>query len=438
MSNLKSWSRRVSGNQNLGRSGRQTASKGAYTGLQTHTYDTGTEQKVVIPLFQQGDVLAPVIVSAPIHKVNKVGSLELKRKDGVSYSIYNIRSNHPFAQGDAEIAKELAERGEVCVFHELTELQRAKAWKTINEKYGDNIAELPESERKDVNRDFKKEENNYIVRPSYMPARGDYPARNITETYILMFVYDTEVEIQKNHIGVEKEVQKVILDENGKPKYKPVLFSLSAERGKKFEDAINNAIDSEIVTEDDLHPYVEFAGTEDEKQVLIGWVDFTLKFPHGTKMESGRDLSIIVPARGQRATTKELVDSLQDTDEGAKLVAQVSTYFNGRPALKVRTRAEQLEVLSPEALRTYNELREEFPDVVEKVKTYFDEKVFPRVLEQQAQQSDTAEEATPEVEEAPAPTPTPEVVEEAKPKARTTKTASNANVMNLLNKIQDK
>lgn len=438
MSNLKSWSRRVTGNQNLGRSGRQTAAKREYTGLRMHSYDPGTEQKVVVPLFEQKGTLAPVIVSAPIHKVGSVGALEMKRKDGSTYPIYSVRSNHPFSQGDAEVARELAERGEVCVFHELHELQRTKMWKDINDKFGEDLKDLPEETRKEINNEVRKSENNFIVKPSYLKARGDYPARNVTETYILLFVFDTETTVQKNKLGIEKEVQTVLLDDKGLPKYSPVLFSLSSERGLKFENAVNNAIDSEIVSEDDLHPYVEFEGTEDEQQILIGWLDFTLKFPNGTKMESGRDMSIIVPARAQRAVTQELIDSLQATDEGKKVVEQVHTFFNNRPNVKVRTRAEQLELMTAPTLKLYNDLREEFADEVENIKSYFETNVFPNILAQ----GDTKAEATTEestTEEVSEPVTESVTEPETEPAEAETKPAkkksSTTDVKSLLNKI---
>lgn len=431
MSNLKSWSRRVTGNQNLGRSGRQTQTKREYTGLKMHTYEPGSEQKVVVPLFEQNGILAPVIVSAPIHKVGSVGALEMKRKDGSTYPIYNVRSNHPFAQGDAEISRELAERGEVCVFHELHELQRTKMWDEINAKFGDDLTNLPEDVRKEINVEVRKAENAFVVKPSYLAARGDYPARNVTETYILLFVFETETTIQKNKLGVEKEVQTVLLDDNGQPKYSPVLFSLSSERGLKFETAVNNAIDSELVSEEDLHPYVEFEGTEDEQQIFIGWLDFTLRFPNGTKMESGRDMSIVVPVKAQRAVTPELVASLQATEEGKKIVEQAHTFFNNRPNVKVRTRAEQLELMTAPTLKLYNDLREEYAESVANMKTYFEDKVFAKIL---AQDEAPATEA-PAVEEAVAeePVKTEAPAEAAAKPAK--KSTSTKDVRSLLDKI---
>ena len=437
MSNLKSWSRRVTGNQNLGRtgsrSGRQTQTKREYTGLKMHTYEPGSEQKVVVPLFEQDGVLAPVIVSAPIHKVGSVGALEMKRKDGTTYPIYSVRSNHPFSQGDAEVSRELAERGEVCVFHELHELQRTKMWKDINAKFGEDLTNLPEEQRKEINTEVRKAENAFVVKPTYLAARGDYPARNVTETYILLYVFDTETTIQKNKLGVEKEVQTVLLDDNGQPKYSPVLFSLSAERGLKFETAVNNAIDSELVTEDDLHPYVEFEGTEDERQIFIGWLDFTLRFPNGTKMESGRDMSIVVPVKAQRAVTPELVASLQATEEGKKIVEQAHTFFNNRPNVKVRTRAEQLELMTAPTLKLYNDLREEFAEEVANMKQYFDEKVFAKILAQQESAS-TTETVTEAPAEEPA-TESVEAVEAVKPVKPAKKAASTKDVRSLLDKI---
>lgn len=431
MSNLKSWSRRVTGNQNLGRSGRQTQTKREYTGLKMHTYEPGSEQKVVVPLFEQNGILAPVIVSAPIHKVGSVGALEMKRKDGSTYPIYNVRSNHPFAQGDAEISRELAERGEVCVFHELHELQRTKMWDEINAKFGEDLTNLPEDVRKEINVEVRKAENAFVVKPSYLAARGDFPARNVTETYILLFVFDTETTIQKNKLGVEKEVQTVLLDDNGQPKYSPVLFSLSSERGLKFETAVNNAIDSELVSEEDLHPYVEFEGTEDEQQIFIGWLDFTLRFPNGTKMESGRDMSIVVPVKAQRAVTPELVASLQATEEGKKIVEQAHTFFNNRPNVKLRTRAEQLELMTAPTLKLYNDLREEYAEEVANMKTYFEDKVFAKILAQDeapAKEAPAVEEA---VAEEPVKTEAPAEVA-AKPAKKST---STKDVRSLLDKI---
>lgn len=432
---IGSWSRKVAGNEALGKkvnnntqSTREFNNSGS---VMSHSYEPGTEQKVVIPLVDG----KPVIFNVPVHKVRKDGSLQYPKKDGGTFKGYEIRSMHPFSQGNQDVALEIAERGEVCVIHELNSLQDKKAWANARAQFGEDLKSLSESERKELAKFIKEQEAGFFFKPCYYPAIGEGDtARTTMDTVILLLQYQTETKLEKTPSGIEKAVETVVLDDEGQPKYRPVLFNLSTERATKVTEAIDNALDQGILSYDDLHPFTDLAGTDAETQVNIAWVDLTLKWPSGSKMESGRNLSIIAVPAAKKIVTPELIESFENGEVGKKALESAERMYFNRPANKTRTRQEQLESLSSEALRVYNELSEEFAEELERDRANFKTHVFDRILSQHNGEStpasdDTNVEETAKVEDS---ATVDEPVEEEAPK----KPASKANIEDLLSKVR--
>lgn len=386
-----SWRRKVTGDSSLGKKenlGNNTFRANGNVVL-NHQYTPGDEQRMVIPLLPTKDgKLRPLLIGVPIHRTNNnADALEFPKKDGSTFKGFQIRSNHPYANtalglyGDAHT---IAERGETCVIAELIYLQQQKAWKEARAKFGEDLKNLDEDKKAEL-RDFMKgQEDHYYFKPNYYPETttrdGEViPARTMDDTVMLLLHYETETTIQKTAAGVEKPVETVVLDENGQPKYQPVLFSISGTRSQKIQEAVDNAIDMGTLTADDLHPYVEFEGTDDEVTDVIGWVDLTFKWPKGTKKDAGRNLTILAVPGNKQDTTPELIEKLSG-DEGQKLAENAKNLFYSRPSNKLRTRQEQLDVLSTEALRTYEELSEEFADDLAVYRENFKKSVFDRIL----------------------------------------------------------
>ena len=246
---IGSWSRKVAGDETLGRKiNNKTNNRRSGGGVQSHSYEPGTEQKMVIPLIEQDGHLAPVIFNVPVHKVRKDGALQFPKKSGGTFKGYEIRSMHPFSQGNSAIALELAERGEVCVIHELIELQNKKAWAAARGEFGEDLKGLDENTRKDLARFIKSQEEEFLFKPVYYPAFGeDDTAHTTMDTVILLLQYETESVSEVAPNGIERIVENVVKDENGQPKYTPVLFNLSAERARKIAEAVDVGLDSGLV-----------------------------------------------------------------------------------------------------------------------------------------------------------------------------------------------
>lgn len=442
-----SWSRRVTGDASLGR---RKATSTNYTKRDTgsnvrmHSYDADTEQKVVIPLVKQGDNgPQPVIFSVPVHKVRINKSLQFKNKDGQVRDGFAIRSNHAYSQGtNYEDALTIAQRGDTCVISELLSLQSKKTWKDARAEFGEELGNLGETERKELAAFIKEREEGYFFKPSYYKASADgvIPARNVTETVILMLQYETVETIVTLPNGTERPTQTVKLDDNGQPIYKPVLFKLSEERAKKIQDAVDQALEQDVIAYEDLRPYTEFEGTADETQVMIGWLDLVLKWPSGSKMESGRNLSIRLEPTSKKILTPEIIADFETGEKGQEIFKSAKGLFFNLPSQKLRTRQEQIDALAEPVLRVYNELLEEFADEVAIDRANYKANVLDRIIAQNASRTEqesatsTSEGTTETVAAESAPTPEPEV--EAEP-VKEVKASSKASVQDLLNKVKN-
>lgn len=441
-----SWSRRVTGDANLGR---RKATSTKYTnntgnGVRMHTYDVDTEQKVVIPLVKQGDSSPqPVIFSVPIHKVRINKSLQFKNKDGQVRDGFAIRSNHAYSQGtNYEDALTIAQRGDTCVIAELLSLQSKKIWKDARAEFGEELGNLGEAERKELAAFIKEREEGYFFKPAYYKASADgtIPARTVTETVILMLQYETTETVVVLPNGTERPTQTVKLDDNGQPIYKPVLFKLSEERAKKIQDAVDQALEQDVISYDDLRPYTEFEGTEDETQVMIGWLDLVLKWPSGSKMESGRNLSIRLEPTSKKILTPEIIADFETGEKGQEVYKAAKKLFFSLPSQKLRTRQEQIDALAEPVLRVYNELLEEFADEVAIDRANYKANVLDRILEQHAKRTEqesatsTSEGTTEAVTAESKPEPEPEVKTEP---VKEVKASSKASVQELLNKVKN-
>ena len=308
-------------------------------GVSFHSYEVGERQRVAIPMFKFEDgTVGPLILQEPIHKIEKLGAIKIKKADGTYMSPRNIRCTHPFHQVDDAARQKAYDSQEYCVFDELLDLERTKRYAIINERYGsyEKFEVLSKEERTAF---WKEMDKDTIVKECYSKKK-DGEAHYDMVTQILLYQFETETTTEKNARNISITKTSVIRDENGQPKFKPVLFNLSAQRQKKFEDAANTAYEKEILTDDMVYPLYE----NEETPSMIGWVDFELNFPDASeKMESGKNLSITASDEKTSVVTKEFIALHEDTEKGVEIYKKAEeSFYNANISLKYMTKAEQI------------------------------------------------------------------------------------------------
>ena len=308
-------------------------------GVSFHSYEVGERQRVAIPMFKFEDgTVGPLILQEPIHKIEKLGAIKIKKADGTYMSPRNIRCTHPFHQGDDASRQKAYDSQEYCVFDELLDLEKTKRYAIINERYGsyEKFEVLSKEERTAF---WKEMDKDTIVKECYSKKKGE-DAHYDMVTQILLYQFETETTTEKNARNISITKTSVIRDEDGQPKFKPVLFNLSKQRQKKFEDAANTAYEKEILTDDMVYPLYE--GTDNPS--MIGWVDFELNFPDASeKMESGKNLSITASDEKTSVVTKEFIALHEDTEKGVEIYKKAEeSFYNANISLKYMTKAEQI------------------------------------------------------------------------------------------------
>lgn len=308
-------------------------------GVSFHSYEVGERQRVAIPMFKFEDgTVGPLILQEPIHKIEKLGAIKIKKADGTYMSPRNIRCTHPFHQGDDASRQKAYDSKEYCVFDELLDLERTKRYAIINERYGsyEKFEVLSKEERTAF---WKEMDKDTIVKECYSKKKGEEAHYDMV-TQILLYQFETETTTEKNARNISITKTSVIRDEAGQPKFKPVLFNLSKQRQKKFEDAANTAYEKEILTDDMVYPLYE--GTDNPS--MIGWVDFELNFPDASeKMESGKNLSITASDEKTSVVTKEFIALHEDTEKGVEIYKKAEeSFYNANISLKYMTKAEQI------------------------------------------------------------------------------------------------
>lgn len=362
-----SWGRLVTGNKNLGR-GRANKINGNNTFIRQHQYNPGETHRLTIPLVNTEKGMRPLIVEVPTHRVKKVGQLlGTSKRDGNRYRLYQVRSNQILSNaytdtqsGDVEW---IVEQGEPCLFANLVRLQEHDLWAQVKDKFGDN-KERTQAEKDEMRQFIKAIQDNFILEPVYTPASQGYDARTHTEQNILMLQFETETRTEKNARGIEKDVEVVLTDENGQPKWKPVIMRLGKQRAEMISNEIDKMVETGVLKDEHLHPFVEFEGTEDAIEVFTGWVDLTFSYPTGDKQLSGRNLSVTVTNPVNTAVTPELIESFKG-EVGDDVKQRTLTALSVRPDLRLNTFAEQYELLSSEAKEIYETLAEKYADDLE-------------------------------------------------------------------------
>lgn len=328
------------------------------TGVSFHKYDIGQRQRVVIPMFKFEDgSTGPLIIKEPVHNVIKRGAIKIKKADGGEMLATNIRCTHPYHQVDDAARQKAIDSQEYCVFDEFIELQKARKYAIIDERYGsyDDFKVLSKEERTAF---WKEMEADEIIKECYSKKADGTKHYNMT-IQILLYQFETETVTEKTARGINKTTTKVLLDEEGNPKFSPVLFNLSPQRQKKFEDAANTAYEKGFITDEMIHPLTE--GEDDENPSLIGWVDFELNFPEAdTKMESGKNLSITATDSATSVVTDAFVNLYEETEKGAEIYKKAEeSFYNANISLRFMTKAEQIASFA-DGGALYRELLEKY------------------------------------------------------------------------------
>lgn len=299
--------------------------------VETLKYEIGETKRVIVPIVD-GKV---VVFSTPIHKVLN-SRVRLPKNAGGTYPVNEIRCTHVSTQPTDAESLRIAKKGEMCVFCELAKLENRQQWDIIRNEYGDSFKEMSKEEKKAI---FNRIQSTHTVESTFIEETdddGNTILSHTSKSYLLVL----EVETTGN------DGKKVALDGSGKPIVSPKLFPITATRSTKFKDAVETALDMETLQRENLYPYIENEGTNLEEEVLIGWVDFMLKFPRkSTKMESAKDLTILATSSNNSIVSDELIEFLQPKLEKMVKDAEFTTnnFFKN---LKEFSRAEAIEFIA--------------------------------------------------------------------------------------------
>ncbi|MGN4723701.1 hypothetical protein ACTFR8_22000 [Bacillus cereus group sp. MYBK15-3] len=398
------------------RTGRRAGGNGLGNMVQRLSFEIGETKRIIFPVLPDSEGnMGLVVLAEPFHPI-KQSFLNFVNSRGGTYQSYQVRCMHPYSQTDRNEAVKSAERKEMCPFCELSQYEVRRTYAEMEERYGeDGFKELSKDEQKKFYEEMDKQrkvENSY-----YKKSDEDGNEYNVTRLDITLLALELELEdaVGKNN----KPVKRVVRDENGMPKYKKILMTMSQNRLDKFKTAADNAFEQGILDEDvNAYGYIENEGTEHEEEVLIGFVDFAVKFPNKpTKMESAKDMSpVAVPAKNS-VVTKEFVDAI--TEIGVKLVAEAEKSYKAiNPTLRPHTPQEAIALMADGGEYFYS-MREQFGR--EEEDTEFNEKVFATVLSGAGAGTDEDAEA-----EANALREEDEAQEAAAAKAKTVKTEKKA------------
>lgn len=292
--------------------------------LEIMGFEIGERKRIVIPVFN-GEI---ALFAKPYHKVVNE-SIEFVSKNGKPYNVFQVRCTHPYSQVTQEDSIAEARKHEICAFCDLSKYEGRRVWDIINKEYGDTFKDLEKSEQREV---FKKIEALATVEPSYYQTKDeDGNTVNATQMEIYMLVLE-----------IEMDGKKPVLDNNGIPKYKPVVMKASKSRLDKFKNGVDDAVESGSLDEDMLYTYIENEGTDDAEKVSVGWVDFNVNFPNKPdKKESGKDMSATPVAEKLSVITEDFINAV--TENGDALVKSAkSTVDNMLKNFRSHTREEAI------------------------------------------------------------------------------------------------
>lgn len=357
------------------RTGRRARSGGNFGSIGQMEFEPGKRNRIFFPLRKDEEGNQSLILfGETIHRFNDHTVIQIPKRKSGYYNPYTFRCTHPYSQQTHDKAVELAERKEMCVLCEYQRLHNSKRLEIMKQEFGteendyedgfDNFKELDKKEKKAF---FKQYE--IPVEPSFFEKEnedGETFRSNTAEMYLLAIQIETEEKVKKvksKKTGKVREVSvtEPLLDDEGNVKFKPVFYRVSGKKLNTFKNAVDNAIESDVLSLDDLTPYIENEGTDYEEEVLIGWVDFDLNYPKGDKMESGRDVNITATKSDKSifTTHPEIREQIEGKIEGYYKDA-VETFSKLFKHLKAYTRDEFMTMLSPEAKAEFLQLREEY------------------------------------------------------------------------------
>ena len=400
MAKLGSWGKAVRGkSQNAKRSRKRTG--GGF--ISDYRTEVGVKHRFIIPTFVDEDGNEGLFIqSRVVHPVKKWGAVAIKTKSGNEFKPYAIGTSHPYKQPSFEASLEIAKRGEVDVFSQFATLTETDKWAKVNELDNDRNTDAGKKEFIDFMKDFDKQ-NSFIEQASYKNKDGEW--NDHIENYLLILQLETEMVEEERSSGVKRQVAKVVLDDNGFPKYEPKFWRVSAKRLGDIQTAVDLALDNQLLGDDDLFPYTEGAGTDDEVVNYAGWVELEINYPYaeGTnaKMESAREASISAVNGSVSNVSEEFVTDFKD-NKAKELFEKALRDFNfSKSHLKAHSRSEQLEMLSADARDYFNYLLETYPDEAKEYEDQF-KGYFENILEQAGGSVDAVEETVEDAVEEPA------------------------------------
>lgn len=364
-----------------GRTGRRPQS-GGFSSIEEMKWNPGETNRLFIPLREDKDGNKEVILfGSTIHRLTPDVSRErlgealigFPKKNGGTYSPFEIRCTHPYNQLDQDDAVKFAEKGEMCVLCEYERYQRNRQFDALKQEFGteendyedggDNFKELTNKEK----REFYSNHPIDIEAPYFTKVNketGETYTEQVRQMYLLVMEMDVTERIVEREVKGKlrkRRLRELNKNEDGTFKVTPKFLKVSASRMDKIKNAIDTAVSMEQLDEEHLSPYIENEGTELEEEVLVGWVDLEFSFPEGERMTSAKDvkvtavpekLSFLINEKELRGQVEEKIDKV--ADEAYQTFSKV--YKN----LNAFSRDEMLSLLTPSAKEEFYELRKQY------------------------------------------------------------------------------
>lgn len=262
-------------------------------------YDVNTVKRVIVPLVD-GQM---VVFSAPIHKVLNYNVKMPKTNGNGVYTVNEIRCTHVNAQTSDVDSLAIAESKEMCVFCELAKLENRQQWDKINAEYGEDFRNLSKDEKKAI---FNSIQKTHTVESSFKTSQdeeGNTLLSTTTKNYILLLEVETS----------SADGKTIKRNSDGSPIITPVLLPTTATRLEKFKSAVDMTMDVGGLAYENLHPIIENEGTDLEEEVLLGWVEFLLKFPDAPKKaESAKNLNVVALPHNQSIVNEEFIQEMTE------------------------------------------------------------------------------------------------------------------------------
>src|SRR5699024_3675736 len=333
------------------------------------------------------------------------------------YQSHTFRCSHPYSQQNHEDAVTVAEREEMCPLCELERLQNQQRLNIMDEEIGfDEFKKLSKKEKKAF-----YDEHPLSVEQSYYKKEVD--GEEVTVLHREMYILAIEVELEEKKktvrnkkTGRERTTTDYIpLVKDGKVQYKPVLQKVSGARLEAYKDAVDNAIQNDILDYDYTHPIIENEGTDYEEEVNIAWVDIQLNFPdkNGDRMASGREVNITATPTDKSVIVEHEELKKEIENKMDKIYEDAHSMFNRMyKLLALYPRADVLDMFGKDIRGEFEQLREELRSEDDEE---WEQKVYASVLEDTLEDDSEDEEESEEVEEE------EEVEEKPKKKASTKK-----------------